>query len=88
VDFALVEVVDIDVVVVIRFVAMDIIPRKRLAQGKPEAKLKIAKEQRQARPENLRALSVTGCASRRRYQASSGDLLTFVKSIAYTRDLF
>jgi hypothetical protein len=41
VDFALVEVVDIDVVVVIRFVAMEIIPRKRLAQGKPEAKLKI-----------------------------------------------
>ena len=40
-DFALVEVIDIDVVVVIRFVAMEIIPRKRLAQGKPEAKLKI-----------------------------------------------
>ena len=42
-DFALVEVVDIDVVVVIRFVAMEIIPRERLAQGKPEAKLKIAR---------------------------------------------
>jgi len=28
VDFALVEVVDIDVVVVIRFVAMEIIPRR------------------------------------------------------------
>jgi len=32
VDFALVEVIDIDVVVVIRFVAMEIIPSKRLAQ--------------------------------------------------------
>jgi hypothetical protein len=41
VDFALVEVVDIDVVVVIRFVAMEIMPRKRLAQEKPEAKRKI-----------------------------------------------
>jgi hypothetical protein len=51
VDFALVEVVDIDVVVVIRFVAREIIPRKSLAQGKPEAKLKIAKDQRQGWPE-------------------------------------
>jgi hypothetical protein len=41
VDFALVEVVDIDVVVVIRFVAMEIIPRERLTQRKPEAKPKI-----------------------------------------------
>jgi len=38
VDFALVEVVDIDVVVVIRFVAMEIIPEQRLAQEKAEAK--------------------------------------------------
>ena len=42
-DFALVEVVDIDVVVVIRLVAMEIIPRERLTQRKPEAKPKIAR---------------------------------------------
>jgi hypothetical protein len=41
VDFALVEVVDIDVVVVIRFVAMEIIPKERLTQRKAEAKPKI-----------------------------------------------
>jgi hypothetical protein len=38
VDFALVEVVDMDVVVVIRFVAMEIIPTLRLAQEKRDAK--------------------------------------------------
>jgi hypothetical protein len=48
VDFALVEVVDIDVVVVIRFVAMEIIPRERLTQRKPEAKPKIARGRRRA----------------------------------------
>lgn len=36
--FALVEVIDIDVVVVIRFVAMEIIPEERLAQEKTGAK--------------------------------------------------
>jgi hypothetical protein len=41
VDFALVEVVDIDVVMVIRLVAMEIIPKKRLTQRKPLAKPKI-----------------------------------------------
>jgi hypothetical protein len=41
VDFALVEVVDIDVVVVIRLAAMEIIPRERLTQRKPLAKPKI-----------------------------------------------
>jgi len=46
VDFALVEVIDIDVVVVIRFVAMEIMPSKRLAHGKPEAKLKIDRDER------------------------------------------
>ena len=40
-DFALVEVVDIDVVVVIRFVAMEIILKERLTQRKPEAKSKF-----------------------------------------------
>jgi hypothetical protein len=35
--FALVEVIDIDVVVVIRFVAMEIMPEKRVAQEKPDA---------------------------------------------------
>ena len=37
-DFALVEVVDIDVVVVIRFVAMEIMPEERLSQEKGRAK--------------------------------------------------
>jgi hypothetical protein len=41
VDFALVEVIDIDVVVVIRFVAMEIIPEERLAQEKAEAKERL-----------------------------------------------
>ena len=44
-DFALVEVVDIDVVVVIRFVAMESIPKKRVAQEKWEAKSKIMKQE-------------------------------------------
>jgi len=43
VDFALVEVVDIDVVVVIRLVAMETIPSERLTQSKPQAKAKIAR---------------------------------------------
>jgi hypothetical protein len=43
VDFALVEVIDIDVVVVIRFVAMEIIPKERLAQEKWDAKRKFGK---------------------------------------------
>jgi hypothetical protein len=41
VDFALVEVIDIDVVVVIRFVAMEIIPGQRVAQEKAEAKERL-----------------------------------------------
>jgi hypothetical protein len=41
VDFALVEVVDIDVVVVIRFVAMETIPEERVAQERDGAKRKI-----------------------------------------------
>jgi len=44
VDFALVEVVDIDVVVVIRFVAMEIIPRESLAQEKTKTKVKFGKD--------------------------------------------
>ena len=51
-DFALVEIVDIDVVVVIRFVAMENIPRESLAQGKPEAKLKIAEGPQERCPED------------------------------------
>jgi hypothetical protein len=46
VDFALVEVIDIDVVVVIRFVAMEIIPEERLAQEKAEAKERLKKRLR------------------------------------------
>lgn len=43
-DFALVEVEDIDVVVVIRFVAMEIIPEERLSQEKGRAKRRLAKK--------------------------------------------
>jgi hypothetical protein len=43
VDFPLIEVIDIDVVVVIRFVAMEIIPVKRVAQEKPDAKQRLRK---------------------------------------------
>ena len=39
-DFALVEVVDIDVVGVIRFVAVEIILKARIAQEKEDAKSK------------------------------------------------
>jgi len=38
VDFVLVEVIDMDVAMVIRFVAMEIIPKERVAQEKSEAK--------------------------------------------------
>jgi hypothetical protein len=41
VDFVLVEVINIDVIVVIRFVAMEIIPGERLAQEKAEAKERL-----------------------------------------------
>jgi len=44
VDFALVEVVDIDFVVVIRLVAMEIILRESLAQEKTKTKLKFGKD--------------------------------------------
>jgi hypothetical protein len=43
VDFVLVEVIDIDVVVVIRFVAMEIMPQERVAQEKAEAKKRLKK---------------------------------------------
>jgi hypothetical protein len=46
VDFALVELVDIDVVVVIRIVAMEIIPELRLTQSKAQAKPKIDRGRR------------------------------------------
>ena len=57
-DFALVEVVDIDVVVVIRLVAMEIIPEERLTQRKLRAKPKInrapqARSERRFRGERL-----------------------------------
>ncbi|HEY2546506.1 MAG TPA: hypothetical protein VGI46_10600 [Candidatus Acidoferrum sp.] len=42
-DFALVEVVDMDVVVVIRFVAMEIIPKERVAQVNPLEKRRFIK---------------------------------------------
>jgi len=48
VDFALVEVVDIDDVVVIRFVAMEIIPEERITQEKRTAKGRFLKRLRGA----------------------------------------
>jgi hypothetical protein len=87
VDFALVEVVDIDVVVVIRFVAMEIIPRERLAQGQPEAKLKIARVARRGVQKILRLEGVPTLRSLATGQVSGNDYLTLVKSITYRQRL-
>jgi hypothetical protein len=81
VDFALVEVVDIDVVVVIRFVAMEIIPRERLTQRKPEAKPKFDKRRKQEVQKIPRLEVVSKCGSRATSQVSGEDQLTLCESI-------
>ena len=73
-----------DVVVVIRFVAVEIIPRKRLAQEKACAKRTMRKRVREAFGSILGAQVVSVSKLHGTGRAFSNGLLSYVQSITYS----